>query len=478
MTLLEWDQETKMSAQGAPFRASQIELLSSLTHKERTSDSFKNALEKLIDLKTGKIQSEALDERKKGALREFRSEFLKDTKLSNAFVKKLAKASSEGTHAWQKAKGNNTFETFLPYLETIVALNKEKADLLGYDDHPYDALLDLYEPGMTTKKLDILFGELKPFLTDLTKKLSKKKRKDSSFLSTFFPIDKQLAFCRELLSEMGVDPQKSRLDTSAHPFCLGIHPTDVRLTTSTSTTTFFTNLSAVMHEGGHALYELGLPPEDYGTPLGLYCSIAVHESQSKWWECFIGQSRPFCDYLLPKLQKAFPKELKDLSLDHFYSTINQVKPSLIRVFADEVTYILHIIIRYEIEKDFLTGSIKLADLPKIWNAKMEETLGITPETDAEGCLQDVHWSCGLIGYFPTYALGNIYAGQLFETFKKEHPDFETSIAGGDLSFIHHFLLEKIHRHGRESPPVALIENATGTPLSSKPFIDYLKDKYE
>lgn len=477
LMLLEWDQETKMPMDGASFRASQIELLSALTHKEKTSDSFKKALEKLIDLKTGTISSNSLDDRKKSALQEFRRELLKDTKLPSIFVKKLAKANSEGAHAWQKAKAANTFETFLPHLETIVKLNQEKAKLLGYKDHPYDALLDLYEPEMTTQKLDALFGELKPFLTQLTQKLAKTEEKDNSFLSTFFPLDKQMEFSRELLKEMGVDPEKSRLDTSAHPFCLGVHPTDVRLTTFTSTTAFFTNLSAVMHEGGHALYELGLPPEDFGTSLGTYCSIAIHESQSRWWECFIGQSRPFCEHLLSKLQKTFPKELKEVSLDQFYSVINQVKPSLIRVFADEVTYILHIIIRYEIEKEFLTGSINLKDLPKIWNEKIKESLGIVPETDREGCLQDVHWSCGLIGYFPTYALGNLYAGQLFETFKKQHPDFEKRISGGDLSFIRHFLQEKIHQYGRELPPLTLIEKATGHPLSPKPYIDYLTSKY-
>jgi len=477
LMLLEWDQETKMPMDGASFRASQIELLSALTHKEKTSDSFKKALEKLIDLETGNIPSNSLDDRKKSSLKEFRRELLKDTKLPSTFVKKFAKANSEGAHAWQKAKADNTFETFLPHLETIVKLNQEKAKLLGYQDHPYDALLDLYEPGMTTQKLDALFGELKPFLTQLSQKLSKAEAKDHSFLSTFFPIDKQMEFCKGLLKEMGVDPKKSRLDTSAHPFCLGVHPSDVRLTTFTSTTAFFTNLSAVMHEGGHALYELGLPSEDFGTPLGAYCSIAIHESQSRWWECFIGQSRCFSEYILSKLHQAFPEELKGVSIDHYYSVINQVKPSLIRVFADEVTYVLHIIMRYEIEKEFLTGSINLKDLPKIWNEKIKESLGIAPKTDQEGCLQDVHWSCGLIGYFPTYALGNLYAGQLFETFKKEYPDFEKRISGGDLSFIRYFLEDKIHRYGRELPPLALIEQATGYPLSPQPYIDYLTSKY-
>ncbi|MEM8728183.1 MAG: hypothetical protein AAGE99_05755 [Chlamydiota bacterium] len=215
----------------------------------------------------------------------------------------------------------------------------------------------------------------------------------------------------------------------------------------------------------------------FGTPLGTYCSFAIHESQSRWWECFIGQSRCFSDYLLSKLHRSFPNQLQGVSIDQYYSAVNRVKPSSIRIFADEVTYILHIIIRYEIEKEFLTGSIDLKDLPAIWNEKVKESLGIVPKTDREGCLQDIHWSCGWIGYFPTYALGNLYAGQLFETFKKECPDFEKRISGGELSFIGDFLQKKIHRYGRELPPAALIAKATGHPLSPKPYIDYLTGKY-
>lgn len=475
--LLEWDQETKMPEEGASFRASQIEHLSSIVHAARTSADFKNHLETLIDLKSGNILADHLDARQQGALREFRRSFNQETKLPNSFVKKMAKANSEGTHAWQKAKKTAQFETFLPYLETIIDLNREKAQLLGFQDHPYDALVDLYEPEMTVKKLDTLFGELKPFLSELTQKLAEKKPKNASFLSASYPLDKQMECCHLVMEKMGVDSKRTRLDTSVHPFCLGLHPTDVRLTTHTSLTSFYTNISAVMHEGGHALYELGLPPEDYGTPLGEYCSMAVHESQSRFWECFIGQGAPFCSFLLPKLQEAFPSELKGVSIDDFYEALNDVRPSFIRVFADEVTYILHIIIRYEIEKEFLSGNLQAKDLPKVWNQKMEETLGLTPETDALGCLQDVHWSCGLIGYFPTYALGNLYAGALFETFQETHPDWEKTLASGNLSEPLTFLREKIHRFGREYAPQTLIENATGKPLTSSPYISYLRKKY-
>jgi carboxypeptidase Taq len=475
--LLEWDQETKMPEEGATFRAQQIEHLSSIVHAAKTSDDFKKALERLIDLKTGKILEDALDDRKKGALREFRRSFIQEAKLPNTFVKKMAKANSEGIYAWQKAKKESRFETFLPHLETIIDLNRKKADHLGFKDHPYDALVDLYEPEMNVSKLDALFGELKPFLSKLTEKLAEKKPINNGFLSASFPIDEQMKFCKFVMGQMGVDPKRTRLDTSTHPFCLGLHPTDVRLTTHTSLTSFFTNISAVMHEGGHALYELGLPPEDYGTPLGEFCSMATHESQSRWWECFIGQGAPFSSFIFPKLQETFPSQLKGVTKDHFYEALNEVCPSFIRIFADEVTYILHIILRYEIEKDFIKGNLKAKDLPKVWNEKMKETLGIIPENDALGCLQDVHWSCGLIGYFPTYALGNLYAGALFETFQEAHPDWEKTIAEGDLSKALTFLREKIHRFGREHSPQTLIENATGKPLTSAPYISYLKKKY-
>jgi carboxypeptidase Taq len=476
-TLLEWDQETKMPEGGAPFRAEQIETLSSIVHAAKTSDSFKKALEKLIDLKTGEILDDTLDDRKKGALRAFRRTFNQETKLPNHFVKKMAKANSEGIHSWQKARKESRFELFLPHLETIINFHREKADLLRFKDHPYDALIDLYEPEMNVKKLDLLFSELKPFLSKLTQKCKEKKEKKHSFLSASYPIEDQMKFCHFILEKMGVDPKRTRLDTSAHPFCLGFHPTDVRFTTHTSLTSFYTNISAIMHEGGHTLYELGLPAEDYGTPLAEACSMGIHESQSRWWECFIGQSASFCSFIFPYLKQAFPSQLRNVSEEDFYQAINHVSPSFIRILSDEVSYILHIILRYEIEKEFIAGTLKGKDLPKVWNEKMEETLGIIPETDAMGCLQDVHWSCGLIGYFPTYALGNLYAGALFETFQQTYPDWEKTIARGDLSQSLTFLREKIHHFGREHSPQTLIENATGKPLTSAPYISYLKTKY-
>jgi len=475
--LLEWDQETYMPKGGIDFRSEQIELISSLAHREKTSETFKTALSKLIDLNTGKVLSEELDARKKAALREWRREYLMETKLPNDFVKTLAKTTSQATSYWAEAKKNNTFEIFLPQLEKIVPLIRQKADYLGWKEHPYNALLDLYEPGMTTKQLDTLFSQLKPFLTQLTQKLSLKKRVDTTFLSAHFPEDKQETFNHFILDQMGLDPRYSRLDYSEHPFCLGLHPQDVRLTTHTSAWSFFKSISAVMHEGGHALYELGLSPEELGSPVGEYCSMGMHESQSRWWETFIGQGRPFWKFAFPKLKETFPDQLAAVDLDHFYHAINQVEPSFIRVFADEVTYILHIILRYEIEKELLEGTLSLSNLPTVWNQKMEDSFGIIPDTDSDGCLQDIHWACGLFGYFPTYALGNLYSAQVFQTFQKTFPDWEVRIAGGDLKFMRHFLLENIHCVGREFPALTLIEKVTGSPLSPEPYITYLEKKY-
>ena len=476
--LLEWDQETIMPKGGIDFRAQQIELIASLVHKEKTSAKFEKALSKLIDMETGKVLSNELDDRKKSALRDWRSDFLLEKKLPNDFVKAFAKITSKATSQWAKAKKENTFDTFLPYLEKIIPLVKQKANFIGWEDHPYDALLNIYEPGMTTKKLDTLFSQLKPFLTNLAHELSLKKRPDTAFLSANFPEDKQKEFNHYLLSKMGLDPNHSRLDYSEHPYCMGFHPHDVRITTNMSAWSFCKGSFAVIHEGGHALYELGLPPEDFGSPLGSYCSSGIHESQSLWWETYIGKGLPFWKYTFPKLKETFPEQFSSVTLDHFYQAINIVEPSLIRVFADEVTYILHVILRYEIEKEFLEGALEPSDLPSVWNQKMEASLGVVPETDADGCLQDIHWACGLFGYFPTYALGKIYSAQIFQTFQNTFPDWEKRITSGDFKFMREFLFENVHRFGREFPALELIKRVTGSPLSPEPFMHYLENKYK
>ncbi|MCB1109184.1 MAG: carboxypeptidase M32 [Chlamydiia bacterium] len=471
--LLSWDQETHMPKGAIGARSVQKEYIAGLCHKEQTSLKFERALSKLIDLDSGNILIEELSPAEKAAAREWRRDFLKNHKLPGRFVERFCKVCSEATHAWSAAKDNDDFNSFEPHLTTIMEMAKERADHLGYKNHPYDALLDEYEPDATSAQIDPLFTELKPFLIDLTKQVSKPA---PDLPVGPYPATMQTKFTTDLLFDMGLDPHHTRLDVSSHPFCMDIHPTDLRLTTHIYEDSPIQNISAVLHEGGHGLYETGLPAEFYGSPLSEAISLGIHESQSRFWEVLIGQSLPFWQYYYPKLQKLFPK-LQTFTLDDYYAHLNRVQPSFIRVHADEVTYTLHVILRYELEKELLSGKLKAKDIPAAWNAKMQDFLGITPPNNAKGCLQDVHWSCGLIGYFPTYALGNLYSAQFFATFVKAHPDYASRIACGDLKFIRAWLLEQIHCHGRRYSAAELVQNVTGTPLTAKAYKNYLENKY-
>lgn len=473
---LEWDQETFMPKGAIDFRTEQIELISSISHREKTSKRFKEALSALIDLKTGKLYSNHLSNQQKANLYQWYRNYKRETKLPNDFVKTLAKTTSKARSAWAEARKNNTFNTFKPYLKQLIDLSRKKADYIGYHQHPYDAFLGIYEPGMTTRKLQSLFSSLKPFLKDQLETVSKFQVINDDFLDKAVSQDSQMTFSDYLLKLMGVNPKHSRLDFSEHPFCSGMHPNDVRMTTQSSVSNLMHSVSSVMHEAGHALYELNLPKKHYGTPLGESCSYGIHESQSRFWETMIGLGKPFWELAYPKLQKTFSKELENIDLETFLRAINQVRPSLIRIHADEVSYILHIILRFEIELAFIEG-IEV-DLPKMWNQKMEELLGITPKNDREGCMQDIHWASGLFGYFPTYALGTLYAAQLYETFKKIFPTYASRVREGDLKFITEFLTQKIHRFGKEFAPLELIKMATGKNLSIQPYKKYLEEKFK
>ncbi len=476
--LLSWDQETKMPKGGIEFRSDQQQMLSGLVHERQTSEKFRKLLEKLICIESGEIKNKQdLDDEQISALREWHKDYIKAKKLPDSFVKEFAKVTSTAVQAWSNAKKDNDFDAFAPHLEKILKLCRKKTEYLGYTDHPYDALLDEFEPSMTTKKLDPIFKELKPFLIDLAKKASKKSI-ETDFLYGDFDKAKLMSFSEELLKQMGLDRDHYRLDLSEHPFCLPLHPTDLRITTHSSCTDLVAgNISAVIHEGGHALYEMGLPKEHFGTPLCEHLSMAIHESQSKFWETMIGQSHEFWEYFFPLLQKKFPENLKEVTVDSLYKAINKVTPSFIRVHADEITYGLHVILRYELEKDLISGKLNVSDVPNAWNAKMEEYLGIKPKDFSEGCLQDIHWAWGLFGYFPTYLLGNLYAGQLYKSFKAEHPDYAVKISQGQLTFIRDWLKEHVHKHGRALSQEELITKATGEPLSPKAFEEYLKSKY-
>jgi len=472
--LLDWDTETFLPDDAIPVRAEQKELMASLIHKQRTSAPFKKALSSLINLETGEILGKDLDSDQKACLKGWRRDYHHAKALPASFIKAEAHHIAQCSNIWSKAKKEDDFATFQPHLEKMVKLMQQRAEYLGYKNHPYDALLDLYEPEMGTKELDPLFKELKHPLIQIMKG---QKVKDFPFLHGSFETKKQLEFSETITKAMGLSNKKTRLDLSSHPFCTGIHPNDVRMTTHITPSGCMQPLLAVMHEAGHGLYEMNLPEKHFGSPLCEYLSMGIHESQSKIWETCIGMSKEFWHYWFPKLQETFPDNFANVSLNEFCHSINQVKPSLIRIYADEVTYSLHVMLRYELEKGLIDGSIKVRDLPTLWNEKMHDLFGITPPSDQQGCLQDIHWSLGLFGYFPSYALGNLYSAQLFESMKKAHPDYKEQLQQGKLTFVTTWLKENVHQHGKRYTPKELIKHATGSELSAKPFLNYIKDKY-
>jgi carboxypeptidase Taq len=476
--LLDWDQETYMPPGASGIRSVQLATLAGLIHEQKSGKKFKSALEKLIDLKTGEVIGKGLSPEKKAALKQWRRDYINENALPKTFVTEFAKLSSQAVLAWREAKKENSFPKFAPFLEKIVSMCRKKADYLGYQDNPYDALLDIYEPEMKTKQVAKIFSSLKASIADILKKVSKSKQIDDSFLHGNFPSDKQLEFAHLILKNMGYGPDHGRVDISTHPFSSSSHPTDSRITTRFHKTSLISCISVILHEAGHALYEMGLPTEHYGSPLGDSISLGMHESQSRWWETRIGQSKPFWQHYLPLLKKTFKGKFDSVSLDTFYKAINKVEPSLIRVEADEVTYPLHVILRFELECALINGTLAIREIPEAWNAKMKTLLGITPKTNAEGCLQDIHWSMGGFGYFPTYTLGNIYASQLFEPFTNHHPDWEKRVASGDLLFITKWLNETVHKYGKRYTSQEILKRAAGKECDPLPYINYLQKKYK
>lgn len=476
--LLDWDQETYMPPAGGPIRAEQLKVLAGVIHKEKTGPKFTNALKKLITVKTGKIVAKGLSSEQQAAVKMWRRDYTRDVALPSSFVEDFAKLTSQSIQVWRMAKKNDTFMQFAPYLDKIVGMCRKKADLLGYKNHPYDALLDLYEPDITTQDVTTLFTALRKSITTLLKKVTAAKQVDDSFLHGKFPIEKQLAFSRTILDAMGHDTHRGRLDLSTHPFSSAAHPSDSRITTRLHQTNIFSNIATILHEGGHGLYEMGLPVDHYGSPLGEAISMGMHESQSRWWETRVGHSLPFWKHWLPLLKKQFPGKFDSITPEMFYKGINKVTPSFIRVEADELTYPLHVILRFELEVALIEGTLSVRDLPEAWNAKMKELLGLTPKDNAQGCLQDIHWSMGSFGYFPSYTMGNLYAAHLFEGFEKTHPDWTKRVANGELSFINAWLSDEVWRHGRRYSSKDLLKGATGAAFSADAYTGYLKGKYE
>ncbi|MFZ2188594.1 MAG: carboxypeptidase M32 [Candidatus Moraniibacteriota bacterium] len=474
VAVLNWDQDVNMPIKGNELRAKTIANLVGILHDKFISPDFS----KLVKAVKKEMDAGELSDDNACVAREIWREFSRENKLPLEFVKELSQTTSRSQMIWAKARKENKFKLFLPELKKIIALKRKEAEFVGYTGSPYNALLDTYEPYMRVEEIEMIFGELRNFLIPFLAKIKRAKVKiNEKILRGNFPIEKQIEFNKFVAGKMGFDFEAGRLDVSTHPFSTNFHAEDVRMTTRYDKEDILSSLSSTIHESGHSLYEQGLKTENFGSPLGESISHGIHESQSRMWENMVGKSENFWKYFYPKLTKSFPEHFKKIKFEDFYKAINAVRPSLIRVDADEVTYNLHIILRFEIEKDLIEGSIEVEDLPKIWNDKMKEYFGIIVPSDALGVLQDVHWSGGNIGYFPTYTLGNLYSAQFYAAAKRDVLNLEREIAAGHLEHLREWLRKNIHIHGKLYSASELVKNVTGENLNGQYFIDYLNKKY-
>jgi len=472
--LLDWDEHTKMPKAGGAYRAEQTAYMAGLVHQKQTAPEIGDWLDQLVD-------SPAADDPTSdtGAnIRHLKRDYEKKTRLPQALVEQLARACVLGQQTWVEARRASDFEQFRPQLAEIICLKREEAAALGYRDTPYDPLLDDYEPGESTANVARVLDELRDALVPLVQAIaSSKERAEVSLLARRYPVGVQESFGTQVAELIGFDFNAGRLDVTDHPFCTGLGPGDVRITTRYDEHAFSDAFFGILHEAGHGLYDQGLPREQYGLPLGEDVSLGIHESQSRLWENQVGRSRAFWEHVFPQAQAAFPEALGNVELSAFYGAINDVRPSLIRVEADEVTYNLHILIRFELEQALIEDRLPVADLPGAWNEKYEHYLGITPPNDAEGVLQDVHWSAGLFGYFPTYALGNLYAAQFFRQAATDLGDLDGSFRHGDFAPLLGWLRQHIHSHGRRYSATELVERITGAPLQHDALMSQLAQKY-
>ncbi|MCK4657469.1 MAG: carboxypeptidase M32 [candidate division Zixibacteria bacterium] len=471
--LLGWDERTYMPKAGTEGRSKQVALLSGIAHEKFTSPR----IGELLSIIEG--SSLIADSRSDEAVnaREIRRNYDKAVKLPKDLVEELARVTSLAQSVWTEAREKSDFSLFLPKLKEVIDLKFRQAEAYGYQKEPYDALIDDYEPNTTSDDISEVFGKLRNELVPLVKAIGESgKRPDTSIVENDFPVDLQQKFGAEVSTAIGFDYEGGRLDVSTHPFTTTIGPGDVRITTRYNPKHLNQALFGTLHEAGHGMYEQGMPQEHFGTPLAEYVSLGIHESQSRMWENSVGRNLPFWKYFYPKAQEIFPS-LKNAKLDDFFFAINKVEPSLIRVEADEVTYNLHILLRFEIERDLFAGKIKAEDLPAVWNEKFKDYFGIVPPNDTQGCMQDIHWSSGYFGYFATYALGNLYASQFFAKAKEDIPDLEDRFASGDFSGLKDWLHKNIHSQGKRYRAGDLVEKVTGKPLSHEAMMTYLKSKF-
>lgn len=471
--VLEWDQETHMPTGSAMARANQVGTLRRLAHEHFTDDRVGDLLEQLAP----QVADHDPASFEASLVRVARRDYEKARKIPAAMVAEMAQAVALGKEGWKAARETDTFATFTPHLERLVALNRQKADILGYEAHVYDALLDQFEPGLTTAVVDAVFADLRSELVPLVQAIAEKPAPDDACLHQPFEADAQWQFGLDVIRAFGYDFDRGRQDHSAHPFTTTFSITDVRITTRVDPQFFSPAFFGTLHEAGHALYEQGIDHALERTLLAEGTSLGMHESQSRLWENLVGRSAAFWAHYYPQGQQAFPKALGGVSEETFYRAINKVVPSLIRVEADEVTYNLHIMLRFELEKSLMEGTLAVADLPEAWNAKMRAYFDLTPPTDADGVLQDIHWSLGAFGYFPTYALGNLMSTQLFDAARRALGDLDGQIRQGHFADLLGWLRTHVHHPGRTRTADEILHATTGHGLDATSWLRYVRQKY-
>ncbi|WP_100010827.1 carboxypeptidase M32 [Lentibacillus sediminis] len=469
INLMQWDMRTKIPKNAVEQRAEVVGFLAEKIHQIETSEKMKYFIDILKDNTEDDVMKKIVTEQEET--------YERNRKIPTDEYKTYVMLQSKSEAVWEEAREKADFSLFQPYLEELVEYNKKFASYWGYEENIYDALLHNYEPGVTVKTLDEVFPSLRNSLQQLVERISASPfRPNPSILTDHFPKQDQEAFSMEILKKMGYDFSSGRLDETIHPFAIALNQQDVRITTRYDEKDFRTAVFGTIHEGGHALYEQNIADELANTPLATGTSMGIHESQSLFWENFVGRGKAFWEANYDLFKKYAPASFQHVPLDDFYQTINEVKPSLIRIEADELTYPLHIMVRYELEKALINNEIEVADLPGLWNEKMKDYLGVQPPTDREGVLQDIHWAGGDFGYFPSYALGYMYAAQFFDRFSREN-DLESIIASGDFQPVKQWLGEHIHKHGKMKKPLEIIKNVTNEGLNPDHLVRYLTQKY-
>lgn len=472
--LLGWDEQTYMPRNGSKHRGEQMALLARVRHEWLTAPEMG---ELLAEVEASSLVSEP-GTAETVNVREIRRAYDRAVKLPKSLVEELARVTTAAQQAWRDARKASDFAAFRPHLQRIVDLKRQQASAIGFTTEPYDALLDEFEPGFTASEVTAVFDALRPGLVQLVGAIAASgKSPKRDILEREYPVDQQALFAQSAAAAIGFDFDAGRLDVTVHPFCCTIGPGDCRITTRYNPRHINEAFFGVLHEAGHGMYEQGLDPKYAGTPVGMALSLGIHESQSRLWENQVGRGRPFWQHFFPRAKQTFLTALRDVTLDDWMFAINDVRPSMIRVEADEATYNLHILLRFELERALLTGDLQVHDVPGAWNERFAAMFGLEVPSDAQGCLQDVHWSFGGLGYFPTYTLGNLISAQLMQTARRELSGLDQDFSRGEFGRLKGWLNEKVHRPGGRYRAQTLCREITGESLNHEPLLTYLHEKY-